>query len=324
MTHSPETKAKVREMKSSGSSIRDIAKTLGIGKSTVSAILRDSRDTSGQVSESVEEEVPEEIHTPETEDMAVPRIKISELPEQDTYLKSLEPPKAAAPDLGNKAAILEFARSIRKRKEAREAREEPPEPEGEAEAEPEAVPAPVPKSKPQPMDKGTLIAKISSLVSTFAPILSSHVKDPARFIEALPSKSMGDLKTTLELLETTKNIAMGGRALFNMFGMVAGGVEKISADIFKLRSHGYQANLLSHEDELKLIFQELAYENVDSIKRVQSPTARLCFIMFSTLLQTDSKNRVAEPQTDAPPVDMSSPSAPSSAPESIEVKFSDL
>lgn len=306
MTHSPEIRSKIIEMKAAGATLRDIAKQLGVGKSTVSAILR-----SGQAQNS-EPAVSEEDN--------MPRLVISELTEQDNYLKAVEP-AAPPPDTSNKAAILEFARNMRRRKEAQEVREEAPEEaQEEAPEEAPALPKPV-KAKPdKPLDKGTLIAKISSLVSTFAPILVHHVKDPAKFIEALPSKSQSDLKTTLELLEGTKNIAMGGRALFNLFGMVAGGVEKLAGSTGILRAEGYQAALLSQEEELRLIFHELAFENVDSIKKVQSPTARLCFLMVTTLFATDSRNKHGTPAIE--PTSVSA--APVVSPDVQESKFSDL
>ena len=163
--------------------------------------------------------------------------------------------------------------------------------------------------KAVPLDRGTIIAKISSLITAFGPILSSHVKDPVKFIDALPGKSLADLKSTLEMLETTKSITLGARGLFNMFNMVAQGVEKAGSQFLHLRTEGFSTALLTQEEELRLIFQELAYENVDSIKRVQSPTARLAFLMITTLLATDSRNRT-------------SPDNPDMA--STEAKFSDL
>ena len=310
MTHSPEIKSKIIEMKAAGATLRDIAKSLGVGKSTVSSILRTGQAPKAPKSQNPEPAVSEEDN--------MPRLVISELPEQDNYLKAVEP-QAPAPDTSNKAAILEFARNMRRRKEVRE---EPPQEEVQEEA-PEEAPAPKPKAKlpDKPLDKGTLIAKISSLVSTFAPILVNHVKDPARFIESLPSKSQSDLKTTLDLLEGTKNIAMGGRALFNLFGMVAGGVEKLVGTTGILRGEGYQAALLSQEEELRLIFHELAFENVDSIKKVQSPTARLCFLMVTTLFATDSRNKHGVPANEP----TSAPAAvPVASPDVQESKFSDL
>jgi len=295
MTHSPEIKAKIHELKASGATLRDIATQLGIGKSTVSSILR-----SGQTSS---EEIPEPVS--ETDNM--PRQTISELPDQDSYAKSLEP--AAAPtEAPNKAAILEFAKSLRRRKEKAEAPEEASE---EAPEEAPIVPEPVVVKKPVQLDRGTIIAKISSLITAFGPILSSHVKDPVKFIDALPGKSLADLKSTLEMLETTKSITLGARGLFNMFNMVAQGVEKAGSQFLHLRTEGFSTALLTQEEELRLIFQELAYENVDSIKRVQSPTARLAFLMITTLLATDSRNRTSG--VEAPP-DMAS----------VESKFSDL
>jgi len=116
------------------------------------------------------------------------------------------------------------------------------------------------------------------------------VKDPAKFVEQLATKSASDLKTTLELLEATKAIHNGASGMYHMFGMVAGAVE-LGGSKLHLQTSGYQAAIMSQSDELKRIFQEIAYNNVGSIKRLQSPEARLALLMTQTLLAIDSRNR---------------------------------
>jgi len=70
---------------------------------------------------------------------------------------------------------------------------------------------------------------------------------------------------------------------------------------------------MSREEELKLLFAEIAYENIDSIRKVQSPAARLALLMTTTLLAVDSRNR------------NSGSMAPSDAPKSdLGGKYTDL
>ena len=300
MAHTPEIRAKIAELSASGKSAREIAAVLGIGKSTVSTILR---GTEGYVPKRAKKvEVAEEIQEPSAE------MPISET-EADNYLKAIEPP-APLPTVSDKAFLADFARKMKSRKEKEEAPEEAEE--APAPRAPKVKEAPKPKEVPVVLDKGSLIAKITSLVQTFAPILTAHVKDPAKFIESLQSKSVTELKTTLELLETTKTIHNGANGMRHLFTVAAGGVEQLGR-VFKLRTEGYQQAIMSREEELKLLFAEIAYENIDSIRKVQSPAARLALLMTTTLLAVDSRNR------------NSGSMAPSDAPKSdLGEKYTDL
>jgi len=288
MTISAEIKARVAELHATGRTMRDIGTELKIGKSSVAYILKQQAPAPEPVVElSIDEE---SVPIEEGVSMSISEIETS------SFLKSIEPPAPVltpAQTMDQKDFIRKLAMSIKRKPE-------PVQEEEEQDEEPEAPKRPIktPKIKDVPapvkvpeMDKGTLIAKISSLVLTFAPILSAHVKDPARFIEQLPGKSLADLKTTLELLEATKSIHNGASGMFHMFGMVAGAVE-LGGSKLHLQTAGYQAAIMSQSDELKRIFQEIAYNNVDSIKRLQSPEARLALLMTQTLLAIDSRNRV--------------------------------
>lgn len=300
MAHTPEIRAKIVELSAAGKSAREIAAELGIGKSTVSTILR---GTEGYVPKRVKKvEVAEEIQEPSAE------MPISET-EADNYLKAIEPP-APLPTVNDKAFLADFTRKMKSRKE----REEVPEEVEEVPAPkaPKAKEAPKPKELPVVLDKGSLIAKITSLVQTFAPILTAHVKDPARFIESLQGKSVSDLKTTLELLETTKTIHNGANGMRHLFTMAAGGVEIFGSQVLKLRTEGFQLAIMSREEELKMLFAEIAYENIDSIRKVQSPAARLALLMTTTLLAVDSRNRNGSSEA---------PEAPKSE---LGAKYSDL
>ena len=302
MAHTPEIRAKIAELNASGKSAREIAAVLGIGKSTVSTILR---STEGYVPKRAKKvEVAEEIQEPSAE------MPISET-EADNYLKAIEPP-APLPSVSDKAFLADFARKMKSRKEKEEAPEELEAEEAPAPRAPKVKEAPKPKEVPVVLDKGSLIAKITSLVQTFAPILTAHVKDPARFIESLQSKGVTELKTTLELLETTKTIHNGANGMRHLFTVAAGGVEQLGR-MFRLRTEGYQQAIMSREEELKLLFAEIAYENIDSIRKVQSPAARLALLMTTTLLAVDSRNR------------NSGSVAPSDAPKSdLGEKYTDL
>lgn len=303
MAHTPEIRARIVELSASGKSAREIASDLGIGKSTVSTILR---STEGYVPKRAKKvEKPEELQEPTAE------MPISEAVADD-YLKAIEPP-APLPTVNEKAFLADFTRKMRSRKEKEEA---PEEEEPVSQKAPKSKETPKPKELPVVLDKGSLIAKITSLVQTFAPILTAHVKDPVRFIESLPGKGITELKTTLEMLETTKTIHNGANGMRHLFTMVAGGVEIFGSQVLKLRTQGYQLAIMSKEDELRMLFAEIAYENIDSIRKVQSPTARLALLMTTTLLAVDSRNRNGGSEASE---------APSEGPKSeLGAKYSDL
>ena len=274
------TRTKITELRASGKTIRDIAAELEIGKSTVSDILKRS-DKSGQILK--------------------PELVITEMATESQaseFMDSIAPPPAP-PSSDQMAFVKQFAQKIRKSRKVEREPEPEPEPEPEREPEPEPV-RKAPAVKVAPMDKGTLIANITMLVTTFGPILTAHVKNPDSYIAGLNSRSLADLKTQLELLEHTKTVTNGGNALRHMFAMVAGGVEKLGP-VFKLQTQGYQQAIMAQDQELRMIFQDIAHQRIDHIRKVQSPEARLAFLMCQTMLGVDSRNRTQQ-AVSAPPV----------------------
>ena len=275
MTVSPEIKLKIAEFRASGQTVREIASALNIGKSTVSSILKTSQPIAKSpdiITHVPLEEMPASISFEDTE----------------SFIQSIEPPvQAAPPDLEQKAFLRNLAKSIRTPNPVEEVEVEAPVRRTRAV---KARAEPKPQVQEPVLDKGTLVAKITTLVQTFAPILTNHVKEPAKFIESLPGRSVSDLTTTLQMLESTKTIANGANGMRHLFSMMAGAVELIGPRV-NLKTSGYQAAILSQEAELRLIFQELAYNNLESIKKIQGPEVRLAMLMTQTLLATDARNR---------------------------------
>lgn len=298
MTVSEEVRTKITELRNSGQSIRSIATALNIGKSTVSSILKTK--TPDVINQDILSHVP----------VVEESMSISN-DETTSFLQAIEPPPVSAPpDLDKKAFLREFAKTLR-------SPNPPEEVEAPVKVSKKRTPKTVKAQSPEPEavkveepDKGTLISKITTLVETFAPILTTHVKDPAKFIESLPGRSVSDLMITLQTLETTKTMHNGANGMRFLFGMVAGAVEALGPKA-GLKTSGYQQAVMSQEHELRLIFKELAYNNLDSIKRVQGPEVRLAMIMTQTLLAIDSKNR-------------STQTLSSSVPPESQERFNDL
>ena len=317
MTISAETRAKIHQLRGQCKSVRLIATELGVAKSTVSDILKSvpTPETSTAPAESPANSSP----IVEAPKMPGPTLEVREAAVSE-YLGSLEPSTAAAPDSPeNKRFLSDFAKTLK----------EGPAPEEEGEAAPvrpkkgrkprapkEALavasatltPPPETPPPPPPMDKGALIATIASIVTTFGPSIQAHVKDPQAFVAALPGKSLTDLKTTLELLERSMLIYNSSNGMRHMFGMFAGAIE-LGASRVGLKSQGYQAAVMSQDQELREIFLQLAHTRADSLKRIMGPEARLCALMAQSLLAVDARNRTV--------------SAPGPAPD-VQDKYSDL
>ena len=83
--------------------------------------------------------------------------------------------------------------------------------------------------------------------------------------------------------------------------------------IFKLQTQGFSQAMTSQEDELRLIFLDIANER-GGMAKLQSPEARLAFMVCSTLMMCNARNSQAPAPAEAP--------AP--VPADIETKFSDL
>ena len=300
-TISPEMKAQVVKMRGEGYTVREISTKLAIGKSSVSDIMKAQAPAitpDKTLSEPVTEQQP----------MASPA-------EINSFLSDISPP-AAAPAKGameTNAFLDSFAAKMapaakydlpdaEPEPKPRKARGKPKRsPEMLIEEVDQAAPPPPPPPPPAPeLPKGELIAKITGLVTNYGPILQQHVKDSASFVEKLPSRSQGDLKTTLELLEATKTIHNSSQALHLLFGGFAGGVELFGSKVLRLKTEGYQALLLSQDQALKDIFRDIAYENVNSLKKIQRPELRLGLLMVQTLMLTDARNRASAKASDSP------------------------
>ena len=358
MTVSGQIRERVLQLRAEKKTVRDIAAELTIGKSTVSDILKAAKTApaseqtaSEQTAQASEPDaVATEIEKPEAhiEEMPIPQLIISE-EAASGFLSELQapaPPAETKEAAQQDAFISQFAAKMRKQepdeqeqeqemieqligKRATKAKAPPKAKAPKAPKEPkEEAPAKAPKAPPEPpLDKGHMIAKITSLLTSFPGLFANHIKDSAKFIESLPGRSAADLKTQLELLESTRSIASGAMVLHALFGTVAGGVEIIGGKV-GLQTQGYQRLMLSQDGALREIFRDIAFENSTKLKAIQRPELRLAMLMCQTLMAVDSMNRRA-PAAPAPPVsEAPAQAAPATeaatvAPETAD-KFADL
>ena len=321
---SDEVRAQVLELRASGRSIRDVASTLNI---TRHAVVTASKGAAPAMRSDVPF-VPDATVERETEipEPAVEHASMISDADADKFATSITtPPENAADAAATDALVSRFSSKVgggegRSRVPASDAGvdallnsinskirkprgRKAPAPPADDEA-PADLPPPAPKPKkeaPSPLEKGMLIGQITQLVDTYGALLTLHVSDGPTFLRSLPSKNVTELKTLYDTLNHAKSVHNGANALFHLFGTLAGAVEMAGSKFLKLRTEGYQSALLQQERELRLIFSDIASERIDSIKRIQSPEARLAFLMCQTLMVIDSRNRALKSSGGAAP-----------------------
>jgi len=153
-------------------------------------------------------------------------------------------------------------------------------------------------------------------------MFAAHIKDAPKFIESLSGRSAADLKTQLELLESTRSIVNGSMVLHALFGTIAGGGEIIGGKV-GLQTQGYQRLMLSQDGALREIFRDIAFENSNKLKSIQRPELRLAMLMCQTLMAVDTMNRRTPPAAAHTSGSVSEAPADTVAPETEE-KFADL
>jgi hypothetical protein len=59
-----------------------------------------------------------------------------------------------------------------------------------------------------------------------------------------------------------------------------------------LKTQGYAQQLRQQEAEIQSCLREIAINNVESYKKIEKPEMRLATVLVTTLLATDSRNRL--------------------------------
>ena len=135
--------------------------------------------------------------------------------------------------------------------------------------------------------------KIILNIQNFGPIFH-FIQDKEAFIKSLHSKRNTELKGILQTLETTRTTVNLSNQMKQMFFMASKGVELGGAMFLKLRTDGFTDNLVRQQQELDMIFREIAIEYAPMFKMTNKPELRLAMCFTMTLIQTDSMNRLKE------------------------------
>lgn len=279
MKLSPETKRGILAGKTSGMSIKDICSKFDISKATVHRVLSSSGpEMSSPEMNKVTREIPvmNQLHTTSLEFSKV----ISEMPtkdqtsdkpvknqEMDSLIEDLvgNPSEEDVPEQmpSKKRTVAFTAKSLR-------------------------------VEEPENLElHNQLEQKIILNVQNFGPLFH-FIKDKEQFIKSLHSKTNHELQGILQTLETTRTTVNLSNQMKQVFFMVSKGAEVGGAMFLKLKTDGLTDNLIRQQQELDMIFREIAIEYAPMFKMTNKPELRLAMCFTMTLIQTDSMNRLKE------------------------------
>ena len=111
------------------------------------------------------------------------------------------------------------------------------------------------------------------------------------FLQTLPTLSTPELSETLTTLERTRsvgNIANGFKHLF----YVAGQATETATQFAGMTTQGFTAQLKAQDEEVTMIMKELAIEQWERLKVMDSPQVRLGMLFCMTLVQVDTRNKL--------------------------------
>jgi len=142
--------------------------------------------------------------------------------------------------------------------------------------------------------KAEMKQKIIFNVQHFGPqleIITGPNKE--QFLQSLVSLGPQELKELLTTLERTRsvgNMAAGFKQVF----YVASQAAEVATQVVGMRTQGFSQQLRQQDEEITMIMKELAIEQWERLRAMDSPQARLGLLFCATLVQTDARNRLQE------------------------------
>jgi hypothetical protein len=192
-------------------------------------------------------------------------------------------------------------------------------------------------------DKAQLIQKITLNVQYYGDtILKDLISDVGAFKASLIKKSPTELKNLLALFESTRNIESTSMYIRNTYFIGTKLLENFGG-FAKMKLRGLTDRLRAEQD-LEMIFKEIAIAHASKFSKVTSPEMKLLMVTLSTIVQVDMMNRIMgqqQPQpvkitqSDAPQSTTAQPTQQTQAPpqseqseqkdvEELLKKFSDI
>ena len=290
---SQEIVQQILELSQQGKTTRQIAGVVNVGKSTVARIIKTGADTPVKNTVVITEtiDMPQNLEKAEQflKDIGEAPVGVLEAMGSESELSRLAEKLNGSSPQASSSELADLADKILAK----------PRPRARKAVEFASIPV-VEKVEEvsqgvQSQDVGSIIAKIQLNVENFAPLLKNIIgDDPAKFQRELYTiKSPERLANLLNVIEKTRSISNLANGFKHAFWMGAGGLE-MATQRTGLKTQGFSAALMTQKQEIEMILKEIAIEKLDQFSKAQRPEVRLAFIVSSTLLATDTKNRMLE------------------------------
>jgi hypothetical protein len=143
--------------------------------------------------------------------------------------------------------------------------------------------------------KADLITQITLNVEAFEPLLTSIVQpDRETFLKSLYKKNEADLSVVLGVMAKTRTLANATNQLRHTFYLAAQGAEVFTSRLLSMKTEGFAQSLRAQDEEVRMIMKEIAMDKLDSLQKLHRPELRLAMLFSTTLLATDSANRIKD------------------------------
>lgn len=160
--------------------------------------------------------------------------------------------------------------------------------------------------------RSKFLSRIYLNVINFGELLP-FIGNKDKFLAGLHKKTTRELISLSGLIETQRSLGNVANQMKHAFIIFTRGTEFVSTKFMGLKTEGFADELLKREREIEMLFQEIAVEQADTLKSYTSPQMRLALIFTSTLMITDSRNRV-----------MRQTKIQGQAPPDLEQRFADI
>lgn len=144
---------------------------------------------------------------------------------------------------------------------------------------------------PSRYDREDLIQRIVFNVQHFGPLLETITGNKEAFIASLAEKDGPELKHLLTTLERTRSVGTISAGFKQVFYVAAQGVE-VASGLVGVKSIGFVAQLQQQDEEIGMCMKEIALNEWERLKNLDSPQVRLGMMFCLTLAQTHTRNEM--------------------------------
>jgi len=273
-----DVRAKVKAALKIGKSVREVAADLNISKSTVSTISKEKGPSDSA-------ETLQILSTDPVDKM-----------DDASFAKAIGSGPAAIEPEGPPPTPSEKANFLKKFMNEMDGA--PKKPRERAREAPSTVLAELRPVEPD-VDRTVYIAKIQMNVDNFADVLKDQIKpDRDGFLTKVSKMGPAELQQTLKLLETVRSSNNLANQLKYLLYGAANIIEMGTQRFLRMQTQGYAHQVRQQEAEIQSCLREIAINNVESYKKIERPEMRLATVLVTTLLATDSRNRLEAVRTE--------------------------